>query len=170
VKTAVALRRSQATDFDAWFELFDAVAREGRWIGYEGPVHRGWAHGRFESCLDSDKAVRFLAEGDGLLLGELFVEVTGGRAELGMMVRDGYRGRGIGSSLMEACLDWCRNAGAHKVILSVWPHNEAGLALYRKYGFEVEGRLKRHYRRQNGELWDAIEMGLILDATSPGGA
>jgi ribosomal protein S18 acetylase RimI-like enzyme len=46
--------------------------------------------------------------------------------------------------------------------LSVFPHNEAGLALYRKYGFVEEGRRVKQYRRSSGELWDAIEMGLLL--------
>ena len=46
--------------------------------------------------------------------------------------------------------------------------NAAGLALYRKVGFEVEGRRVRHYRRRNGELWDAMLMALVLDDFSPG--
>jgi ribosomal protein S18 acetylase RimI-like enzyme len=54
------------------------------------------------------------------------------------------------------------------VALQVWPHNERAIALYRKFGFQVEGRLVRHYRRRNGELWDAIPMALVLDTTSPG--
>jgi hypothetical protein len=28
--------------------------------------------------------------------------------------------------------------------------------------------LRRHYPRRNGQLWDAVIMGLILDKTSPG--
>jgi hypothetical protein len=31
-----------------------------------------------------------------------------------------------------------------------------------------EGRLRRHYRRRNGELWDAVVMGLVFDTTTPG--
>jgi RimJ/RimL family protein N-acetyltransferase len=50
----------------------------------------------------------------------------------------------------------------------VWPHNAAAIALYRKVGFQVEGRRRRQYRRRNGELWDAILMGLVLDEVSPG--
>ena len=38
----------------------------------------------------------------------------------------------------------------------------AALALYRKFGFEQEGYLRSHYRRANGELWDAVVMGLLL--------
>ena len=105
---------------------------------------------------------------DGHLVGELGVHRQAGVADLGMMVRDGYRGRGIGSALMEACIDWSRANRAHKITLTVFPHNAAGLALYRKHGFTVEGRLVRHWRRRTGELWDAIPMGLVLDDTTPG--
>ena len=52
--------------------------------------------------------------------------------------------------------------GVHKLSLSVWPHNAAAIALYRKYGFAEEGRRVKHIRRQSGELWDIVEMGLLL--------
>ncbi len=53
--------------------------------------------------------------------------------------------------------------------LQVWPHNFTAQALYAKLGFVTEGRLRRHYRRRSGELWDALTMGLMLDTSSPGG-
>jgi putative acetyltransferase len=68
---------------------------------------------------------------------------------------------------MEACIAWAIEHHAHKLVLEVWPHNTAAQGLYRRYGFEQEGFFRRHYRRRNGELWDAIRMGLILDHESP---
>jgi RimJ/RimL family protein N-acetyltransferase len=44
----------------------------------------------------------------------------------------------------------------------VFVHNTAAIALYRKFGFVEEGRRVKHFRRANGELWDAFEMGLLL--------
>ena len=54
-----------------------------------------------------------------------------------------------------------RKSGAHRL---------AAIALYRRHGFAVEGYLHRHWRRRNGELWDAIVMGLLVDepASEPG--
>jgi ribosomal protein S18 acetylase RimI-like enzyme len=46
--------------------------------------------------------------------------------------------------------------------LEVWPHNTAALRLYRGAGFVEEGRKRRHYRRRNGEFWDALLMGRPL--------
>jgi RimJ/RimL family protein N-acetyltransferase len=79
-----------------------------------------------------------------------------------MAVARDWRGRGVGSPLLAAGIDWARGYGLHKLSLTVFPHNAAAIALYRKFGFVEEGRLVKHFRRQSGELWDGIEMGLLL--------
>jgi RimJ/RimL family protein N-acetyltransferase len=107
---------------------------------------------------------------EGVLVGNLGIQLYGyGVAELGMMVADGWRGRGVGSALLQAGIDWARSVGAHKVALQHWPTNDRATALYEKFGFVEEGRLRRHYRRRNGELWDAVVRGLVLDEDAPGG-
>ena len=72
------------------------------------------------------------------------------------------RGRGIGSALLAAAIEKARGEGLHKLSLEVFPHNDAAIALYRKFGFVDEGRRVKHYRRSSGELWDSIVMGLLL--------
>ena len=85
-----------------------------------------------------------------------------GFGEVGMTVAREWRGRGVGSALLAAAIEWAREQGLHKLSLGVFAHNAAGIALYRKFGFVEEGRRVKQYRRQNGELWDAIDMGLLL--------
>lgn len=110
-----------------------------------------------------------VAEGDGGLVGQATIDLAPyGVASLGMLVHSGWRRRGVGQALVEAAVVVAGDHGCHKVSLQVWPHNEAARALYRKVGFVEEGRLLRHYRRRNGELWDAVVMGLVLDGTAPG--
>jgi ribosomal protein S18 acetylase RimI-like enzyme len=168
VERVVEIRSAEPSDIDAWFDLFEEVAAEGRWIGAESPLHRSWTDRMFQRFLTNEASALLLAEADGVLVGDIHLEDRFGCVQLGMKVRDGHRGAGVGSMLMDACLEWCRQRPAHKVVLDVWPHNAAAIGLYRKYGFEIEGRLCRHARRQNGELWDLIQMGLVLDGTSPG--
>lgn len=164
----IAIREANAADFENWFRLYDSVAAEGRWIGGEAPSDRAARQRAFEAYLSDPDAVSFLAEADDTLVGNLGVEIRQGIAELGMMVDADWRGRGVGSALMEACMAWVTERGAHKVVLEVWPHNTSAQGLYRKYGFEQEGFFKRHYRRRNGELWDAVRMAVVLDQESPG--
>ena len=85
-----------------------------------------------------------------------------GFAEVAMAIAGEWRGRGVGSALMAAGIVWARERGLHKLSLSVFPHNDAGIALYRKFGFVEEGRRVKQIRRQSGELWDTVEMGLLL--------
>lgn len=164
----VEIRHAGPADFDAWFRLYDAVAAEGKWIGGEAPSDREVRHRSFEAHLGTDDSVTLLAEAGGQLVGMLGVQVHGGVADLGMMVDSAWRGRGVGSALMEECIAWSQEHGAHKIVLELWPHNAAARRLYERHGFRQEGLLERHYRRRNGELWDAVRMGLVLDHTSPG--
>jgi RimJ/RimL family protein N-acetyltransferase len=157
------VRPATVDDLDAAVDLYAAVAEEGRWIGGEAPVDEIERRARFESSIHRDDAEFFVAEEDSRIIGELGIEVAGyGVADFGMMVASDARGRGVGSALLSAAVDWARAAGAHKIALQVWPDNEGAIALYRKFGFAQEGYLRRHYRRRNGELWDAVVMGLVL--------
>jgi ribosomal protein S18 acetylase RimI-like enzyme len=79
-----------------------------------------------------------------------------------MAVAREWRGLGVGSALLAAAVERARAHGLHKLSLAVFPHNEAAIALYRRFGFVEEGRRVEHFRRASGELWDAIEMGLLL--------
>ena len=97
------------------------------------------------------------------IIGSLHVEPSRfGFGEIGMAVAREWRGRGVGAALLTAAIAWARERGLHKLSLSVFPHNAAAIALYRKFGFVEEGRRIKQYRRASGELWDALDMGLLL--------
>jgi RimJ/RimL family protein N-acetyltransferase len=84
-------------------------------------------------------------------------------ADLGLMVAASHRRRGIGRALLQAAVEWAREAGVTKLELHVFPHNEAAIRLYESFGFEREGYRKHHYRRGDGYV-DAVLMALDLNA------
>ena len=137
--------------------LFAAVAEERDGIATEPPVD---IEARAASwTLDGSLVAVAGAE----MVGSLHVEQSRfGFGEIGMAVAREWRGQGVGSALLVAAIDWGRECGLHKLSLSVFVHNTAAIALYRKFGFVEEGRRVKHFRRANGELWDAFEMGLLL--------
>ena len=137
--------------------VFAAVAEERDGIATEPPVD---IEARAASwTLDGT----FVAVAGAEVLGSLHVQPSShGYGEVGMAIAREWRGRGVGSALMEAAIEWSRERGLHKLSLGVWPHNAAAIALYRKYGFVEEGRRVKQFRRQSGELWDIVEMGLLL--------
>lgn len=154
---AITIRPAVDDDRLQLAELFAAVAAERDGIATEPPVDvearaAAWILDGTLVAVDGDEIV-----------GSLFVGTSGhGFGEIGMTVARERRGVGVGSALLAAAIDWARERGLHKLSLSVFAHNTAAIALYRKFGFVEEGRRVKQYRRSSGELWDAIDMGLML--------
>jgi RimJ/RimL family protein N-acetyltransferase len=153
----VVIRATTDEDCLALARIFATVAEERDGIATEPPVDVEDRAAVWR--LDGD----MLAEVEGKPIGSIHVERSRhGFGEIGMAVLKEWRGRGVGSALLAAAIEWARAEGLHKLSLEVFPHNEAAIGLYRKFGFVEEGRLVKQYRRQNGELWDVIQMGLRL--------
>ena len=157
VTEGVQVRPTEDRDRRAVALLYAEVGEERVWIGAEPPVD---VEARAASwVVEGD----FVAEASGEIVGSLHVQPSKhGYSEIGMAVQSDWRGRGIGTALMVAALDWARDQGLHKLTLGVFAHNEPAIALYRKFGFVEEGRRVKHYRRQSGEIWDGIDMGRLL--------
>jgi ribosomal protein S18 acetylase RimI-like enzyme len=137
--------------------VFAAVAEERDGIATEPPVD---IEARAASWTLDGTFVAVVGTG---ILGLMHIDVSRhGYGEIGMAVAREWRGLGVGSALMAAAIEWARETGLHKLSLSVWPYNTAAIALYRKYGFVEEGRRIKQIRRQSGELWDVVDMGLLL--------
>jgi RimJ/RimL family protein N-acetyltransferase len=153
------VRPAAAGDARAMAELFAAVAGERTGIATEPPVDVDERSALFAGTA----AGSIVAVADGQIVGLLHVEVSPhGFGEVGMLVERGWRGRGVGSALVQAAVNWARRQGLHKLCLEVFAHNTAAIGLYRKSGFVEEGLRSAQYRRANGELWDSIVMGLLL--------
>jgi RimJ/RimL family protein N-acetyltransferase len=72
-----------------------------------------------------------------------------------------YTNQGIGTRLFQACEDWARERGLHRLELTVMTHNQLGLALYKKIGFEIEGTAKDALRI-DGSYVDLYTMSKLL--------
>jgi L-phenylalanine/L-methionine N-acetyltransferase len=79
-------------------------------------------------------------------------------AHIGMAVAKHAQGQGVGSALMAAIIDWADNwAQLLRLELTVYDDNAAALALYRKFGFVVEGT-HRAYALRDGAYTDTLFM------------
>lgn len=153
------VRPARTADGRAQARLFAAVAAERDGIATEPPVDIDARAAQFARSADAST----VAVADGKIIGGIHVEASRhGFGEFGMMVDRAWRGRGVGTALVMAAIEWSRGQGLHKLCLEVFPHNTAGIALYAKCGFVEEGRRISQYRRANGELWDSVVMGLLL--------
>ena len=77
---------------------------------------------------------------------------------LGLAVAPAAQGHGVGSALMAALCEYAdRWAGVLRLELNVFVDNERALRLYRKFGFETEGRM-RAYAMRDGQYVDVYTM------------
>ena len=104
---------------------------------------------------------------EGEVVGNLGLETSPNRprvrhvGSIGMAVRDDWQGKGVGTALMEAALDLADNwLNLMRIELRVYVDNSAAVALYKKFGFEIEGTHRRLAFR-NGEYVDAYSMARI---------
>lgn len=114
-----------------------------------------------------DNWAYFVAEAGGEIVGGLNLKggVRAGNrhcAVLGISVGNGWRGVGVGSQLMAHALQWARQGGVLKRIeLFVFTENEPALHLYEKFGFLIEGRLRKAVYRHE-RFYDDYLMALLL--------
>jgi RimJ/RimL family protein N-acetyltransferase len=147
-------------------DLWRTVVAEGRYVRTE-QVTMSVRHyrRRFRRSWSSEEAELVAVEGNRVV-GHLNVSreespATRHVASLGMSVVPDRRGHGIGTALLEACVEWAHEFGVEKLALSVYPDNERALGLYRKVGFVEEGRLTGHSKKSIGYR-DEVVMGLWL--------
>ena len=164
-----AVREAAPGDAAALVELGRDVAREpGRWL-ITTSAWRGVGDERryLKALRRHPDAVVFVAEDeDGSIVGRLSLArdehpASMHVADLGIMVAEGHRRRGIGWALLEQAVAWARRVGVRKLELHVFPWNEPAIALYERFGFEREGYRKGHYVR-DGEYVDAVLMALEI--------
>lgn len=75
-------------------------------------------------------------------------------AHLGMAVAREAQGQGVGSALMAAMVDWADNwAQLLRLELTVYTDNAPAIALYRKFGFVLEGTMQA-FALRNGVYVD----------------
>ena len=76
-------------------------------------------------------------------------------------ISENYRGQGVGTKLFKELEKWATQHDIHRLELTVVTRNQAGLSLYKKMGFEVEGT-KRHSLFINDEFVDEYYMSKLI--------
>lgn len=166
------VRPSRPSDARSFLHLYRVVVGEGRYIRTES-VRRGVRYYRKQLARAWEPGeASIVAVAEREVIGHLSISreehpVTSHIASIGMMVAPQWRARGVGAALMEEAIRWAREMGVEKVSLTVYPDNQAGRALYRKFGFVEEGRLTGHSKKRIGYR-DEIVMGLWLAPQPPG--
>lgn len=96
-------------------------------------------------------SVLLVAEKDGRLIGN--IDLNGNQRKklfhtgvVGMGLRESWRGKGVGTALMKALLDWSiANPNLTLLWLEVYENNVGGRKLYEKSGFIECGRISNFF-------------------------
>jgi GNAT superfamily N-acetyltransferase len=81
----------------------------------------------------------FVVENDDLeVVGVGHISLEGTEVELAFSVLKEYQGRGIGSTLMKRCVEWCQNRGIKTGCMVCLNTNQAVKNMARKHGVLIE--------------------------------
>jgi phosphinothricin acetyltransferase len=83
-------------------------------------------------------------------------------ADISIYVERAWRGRGVGRRLLDALVARARAVGYHKLVLSAFPFNTAGMKAYQRAGFREVG-IYREQGLLDGKWVDTIVMERILE-------
>jgi RimJ/RimL family protein N-acetyltransferase len=122
---------------------------------------------QIEILLRQENQTIFVAEQVNQLVG--YLAASGGKfirnrhsAHIVIGILQAFTGQGIGTQLFQSLEEWAQQQRLHRLELTVMKHNIAGVALYHKQGFAIEGT-KRHSLHINGKYVDEYYMAKLLD-------
>lgn len=167
----LVIRQGESQDAGNMIDYIQKVAGESD--------HLTFGIGEFNITVEQEKKIIeeiekshnqlfLIAQIDGEIVGNLVFR-AGSRqrvshvGEFGVSVLKSYWGLGIGRFLIQYLLDWAKEEGiVRKINLRVKEDNLQGIALYKKLGFEEEGKLTRDFCI-DGKFHDSICMGIHID-------
>ena len=82
-------------------------------------------------------------------------------ADISVYVERQWRGKGVGRALLARLIELGREHGFHKLVLSAFPFNPGGMALYERMGFRTVG-IYREQGLLDGQWVDTIVMERLL--------
>lgn len=160
---SIVIRRAEPGDHPAVRRIYDAPLAQADTLQLPFPSLELW-RARMQPV--DPNAHLLVAEADGELVGQVGLYVSGNArrrhvADLGMGVRDDWRGRGVGSAMLQAVLDladgWLQ---LRRIELQVYAENAPAIALYARHGFVEEGH-HRDFAFRDGRYVDAVSMARI---------
>lgn len=156
----LVVRRAEASDAEAFARIFGGRLAAAGTLQTPYPSVAQWKE---RLSADPGKNFVFVALAGAEVVGNAGLHSAGNtrRAHaysVGIVVRDDWQGRGVGTRLMETLVDLADNwLGALRLELTVFCDNEPALRLYRRFGFEIEGT-HRAFALREGRLADTYAM------------
>jgi putative acetyltransferase len=159
----VAVQTRYAASYRA---CLDSVAREQRYLAQIEALPLERIEGFVKDSVASD-AIQFFAVDQEVVVGWADIFPSWAHAvshcgSLGMGIVATHRGQGLGTRLLQACIEKAWVKGITRIELEARADNTAAIALYEKLGFKHEA-IKRNAMRFNGQYFNAVQMSLLRE-------
>jgi ribosomal protein S18 acetylase RimI-like enzyme len=162
------IRTGKIEDAEVTLDIQRSVVSEGEYlIAYPEEFTKTLNQQReyIQNILENENETIIVAEKDGEVVGWIVFESTQNRKRMshtgsfGILIRNNYRGLGIGKMLLQVLLEWAeKNPLIEKVSLGVFSTNHRAISLYQKMGFIEEGRKINEFKFEDNEYVDDILM------------
>ncbi|CAA9400028.1 hypothetical protein AVDCRST_MAG82-153 [uncultured Rubrobacteraceae bacterium] len=156
----IVVRRCEPEDYEAVHLVYSSPRVMAGTLGLPFSSER---EVREEFARERDGSFPLVACVEEEVVGQLTLSIytnprTRHSGHFGIVVRDDWWGKGVGTALMEAALDLADNwLGLARLDLRVYVDNAPAISLYKRFGFEIEGTHRR-FAYRNGEYVDAHVM------------
>ena len=167
----VTIRCAQPDDAADLLAYIRSVAQETRFFVIqpdEFPSAEDQERQWIQEHLDHPGKLALVAAAADEIIGSLSVENgpfqrTSYTGTVGLSVHQDWRGKGIGTAMLEALLDWAEaNPLIEKIGLGVFSSNLDAIRLYRRLRFVEEGRRAKAIKFGPGQYVDEILMGRFV--------
>ncbi|MDM5451999.1 GNAT family N-acetyltransferase [Peribacillus simplex] len=161
------IRTGELKDAEAILDVQYSVISEGEYFialsdefNKTPEQQRDW----IRRLLENERETIIVAEINGEVIGWIGFQSENRRrmshkGSFGIMIREKFRGMGIGKKLVKALLEWAEaNPFIEKVSLGVFSTNHRAISLYKSMGFVEEGRKIKEFKMNESEYVDDIIM------------
>ncbi len=156
----LTIRRAEPSDYEGLHKIFSGPKVIWGTLQLPYPSVDMW---RKRLAENQENVFELVACVEGEIVGQVFLQIFPRPrrkhvGQIGMSVRDEYQGQGVGTALMQAAVDMADHwLNILRLELEVYTDNEPAVRLYKKFGFEIEGTLKK-YAYRDGEYVDVYAM------------
>ena len=157
----ISIRRATPEDASGLTALMSEEAVYGNLLQLPHPSEATWRERLEAKSSNGDVQLLAIAQDQVIASAGLHGNIHIRRRHamhLGMAVAPAAQGKGVGSALMAALVDYAdRWAAVLRIELNVYSDNARAIALYKKFGFVEEGIL-RAYGLADGRYQDVLAM------------
>jgi RimJ/RimL family protein N-acetyltransferase len=98
--------------------------------------HKKW----FAKKLKDENSIMLKASINGIMAGQVRIDIEESNGLIGVSVSDNFRGRGIGSRLIEAAIGRAKDRDIKIIEACIKPENQASIKLFEKNGFIYDSK------------------------------